>query len=287
MPDLTLMSQLAHGQELIDSGDAPGAVAVCRRILSAFPRCVQPYDLLGQAMLRRSSPERAAALYARVLSVDPQNSPALLGMSLAHELWGAHDTAKAWAQCAAEVASNRGPSSAEWLWQAVSQIDRAHDRVPTRAGLAYMMLRAGMFRQAAREFRSILAECPSRADLGVALAEASYRFGDNSSAATTCEDLLQTLPDCLEALLILGKLELNADTEGRAREMLRRAQTLDPENRLAQRLFGGDSPLPPRSVRIPTAMAAEPLALPYLLGVDELDEGDDDEPLPGLLDILE
>ncbi|MHB1317784.1 MAG: tetratricopeptide repeat protein [Anaerolineae bacterium] len=287
MPDLTLTSQLAYGQALIDSGDVPGAVDLCRRILSAFPRCVQPYDLLGQAMLRRGSPERAESLFARVLSVDPQSTRAFLGMSIAHELRGAHETAQAWARCEAEVAPNRDPFAPEWLWQAVSNSSRGSDRGPTRTGLAYMMFRAGMFRQAASEFGAVLAECPSRADLAVALAEASYRFGDSSVAARTCEDLLQNLPDCLEALLILGKLELSADAEGRARERLRRAQTLDPENHLAQRLFGGDSPLPPRSVRIPTVTVAEPLALPYLLDGEELDEGDDDEPLPGLLEILD
>jgi hypothetical protein len=52
-------------------------------------------------------------------------------------------------------------------------------------------------------------------------------------------------------------------------------------------MFGGDSPLPPRSVRIPTAMGVEPLALPYLLDAEDADDRDDDEPLPGLLDILE
>jgi Flp pilus assembly protein TadD len=287
MPDLTLPSQLAYAQELINSGDDAGAVAVCRRILSALPRCFQPYELLGQVMLRRDDPERAESLYARVLSVDPQNAQSILGMGLVHELRGAHGTAQAWMRSGAELGIKHDITIAGWLRQAAARVGQDSDPGLSRAGLAYMMMRAGMFRQAAAEFRSVMDECPSCADVAVALAEASYRTGDISAAAEACEVLLEQLPDCLKALLILGKLEMSADADGRAREMLRRAQSLDPENRLAQRMFGGDSPLPPRSVRIPTAMGVEPLALPYLLDAEDADDRDDDEPLPGLLDILE
>ena len=286
MPDLTLTSQLAHAQDRLDSGDYADVITVCRQILTVLPRCIQPYALLAQAMLQLGAPERAEDLYARVLSVDPQNLQSTLGVAVIQQGRGAHREAQAWVRRAAELAVEEDPYPSDWLTQAVARIGYDAEEGLSRPGLAYFMLHSGMFRHAALEFRSAQAECPARADLTVGLAESAFRSGDLGSASEACDGLLLRLPDCLKALLIRGKLGLGGEMDEACREMLRRAQALDPENRLAQRLFGGDSPLPLRSARVPTAASEEPLALSYLTDMDDPDDSDEEGPLLNLQSIL-
>jgi thioredoxin-like negative regulator of GroEL len=286
VPDLSLTSQLAYARVLIDSDDSAGATAVCRRILSALPRCMHVYPLLAEAMLRRGDTGRAEALYGRVFGVDPQDARSALGMSVIERSRNASRAAQAWLQRAQESALDQDLASAGWLWSAARGQGAATGLTLSGAGLANLMLRSGMFSQAAQEYRDALTRWPRRDDLAVGLAEATLRSADVESAREACQGLLLRLPDCVKALLILGRIELGTGEESRGREMLRHAQTLDPENRLAQRLFGGDSPLPVRSVRIP-ALETEPLLLlPYLDDAEEGDEREDDAPPPSLQSIL-
>ena len=286
MPDLTLTSQLTYAQELIDSADSAGAIAVCRRILSALPRCIHVYPLLAEAMLRRGDMRHAEALYGRVFSVDPQDARSALGMALIQRSRNALRAAQAWLQRAQESTLDLDLASAGWLWSAACKSQADTGMTLSGAGLANLMLRSGMFGQAVLEYQSALTRWPRRDDLAVGLAEAAFRNAEVASAAEACEGLLLRLPDCVKALLILGKLELGTGEDARGRELLRRAQALDPENRLAQRLFGGDSPLPVRSVRIPAPETGPLLMLPYLDDAEEGDELEDDAPPPSLQNIL-
>jgi len=275
MPDLTLSSQLSHAQGLIDRGDPSGAIVVCRQILLALPRCLEPYAILGQAMLVGGHLERAEALCARTLAVDPQHAEAALGMGLVQHRRGAHGAGRAWFQRAWESSRDGERARATWFWSAVATEAGWEPGTLSRGGLAFLMLRSGMFSQAALEFSGALEQTPSRDDLAVGLAQATYRAGDHEAASHVCERLLERLPDCLVALLIRGRLGLGSAEDALAREMLRRAQTLEPENRVAQRLFGNESPLPLRSVRVPMA-DTEPTGLLYL-DAGELWDGDEEE----------
>lgn len=285
MPDLTLSSQLSHAQGLIDRGDPLGAIAVCRQILMALPRCLEPYAILGQAMLVRGHLERAEALSARILAVDPQHVEAALGMGLVQHRRCAHGAAFAWFQRAWESSRDGEGERATWLWSAVATEAGWEPGTLSRGGLAFLMLRSGMFSQAVLEFSAALEETPDRDDLAAGLAQATYRAGDHGSASQVCDRLLERLPDCLIALLIRGRLGLGSAEDALAREMLRRAQTLEPENRVAQRLFGNESPLPLRSVRVPMAVT-EPTGLLYV-DAGELWDGDEEEEDEGLLPSLD
>lgn len=287
MPDLTLSSQLSHAQGLIDRDDPSGAIAVCRQILLALPRCLEPYAILSQAMLVRGDLERAEAFSARALAVDPQHAEAALVVGLVKHRRGVSDAASAWFQRAWESSREGERAQATWLRSAVAAEAGWEPGTLSRGGLAFLMLRSGMFRPAALEFSGALEEMPDRDDLAVGLAQATYRAGDDETAALVCDRLLERLPDCLVALLIRGRLGLGSAEDAVAREMLRRAQTLEPENRVAQRLFGNESPLPLRSVRVPMAVT-EPTGLLYL-DAGELwddDEEEEEEGLPPSLDHL-
>jgi tetratricopeptide (TPR) repeat protein len=99
----------------------------------------------------------------------------------------------------------------------------------------------------------------------VALAEALWHDRQYADAEVVCQGILADLPNCLKANLILGQIWLNSQRDEEARALLQRAQELDPENKMAQALFGARSPLPLRTVRLPMTDAdAPPVDLPYL-----------------------
>jgi tetratricopeptide (TPR) repeat protein len=138
------------------------------------------------------------------------------------------------------------------------------------AALARIYLRGRLYAKAAGELRGLLARETQRPDLSLALAEALWREGQTDDAAMACQQVLRVLPNCLKANLILGQIWLHTRQEDPARVLLQRAQALDPDNGVAQRLLGAQSPLPPRTTRLPFAgEALPPPDLPYLLAEDE------------------
>ena len=120
----------------------------------------------------------------------------------------------------------------------------------TRGALGRLYSRNGMYEQAIGEFRAILQQDPELPDIQLALIEALWREGRRLEAVEVCLALLQALPNCLKANLILGEIWSHGGHEDIAAEKLEAARALDPENLMAQELFGKDSPLPPEEVRI-------------------------------------
>jgi tetratricopeptide (TPR) repeat protein len=242
MPDLALRSQLAHARERLAQGDAPSALAVGRRILEAFPRCVAAYGLLGQALLQMGRLEQAEDALLRAWGACPQDETIRAGL--------------------AGLAQQRGQGEAQ------SHSHAADDR----AALARLWLRQGRAQQAIRELRALLLQQPTRYDLQVSLAEALWRAGAQEEAAHLSEEILAGHPHCLVALLILGRFALHGPRDAKARRWLRNAQALDPDNAMAQGLFGEHAPLPPRVARLPyREEELPPLDLPYAR-----DEGDEE-----------
>ncbi len=238
MPDLTVRAQLAHGREQLANGDALGALAVGRRILESFPRCVAAYTLLGEALLQLGRPEQAHDVLLRAWGACPESVP-LDALALAR---------------------------ADGCREGAQGLDRA--------GLACLWLRQGLASRAVRELRALLEEQPARYDLQVALAEALWRAGAPEEAARLSEKILAKHSDCLKALLISGRYWLHSERDADARRWLAEAQALDPENALAQEMFGAQAPLPPRVARLPyREEELPPLDLPY---DDQDEEGEED-----------
>ncbi|MGI6367986.1 MAG: tetratricopeptide repeat protein [Anaerolineae bacterium] len=274
MPDLTLNSQLEHARSLVERGELLASVEVCRNILSTLPRCIEPYAILASAALAAGKIATAAGLFARVLGSDPQHVEAARGMSAALLRAGDAGGAAAWARRASESALRAGRSLADDVGASAQDPPEREALSLSVAALACMQLRSGMYASAVREFRRALEATPVRDDLAVGLAEAAYGAGQESVALDVSEGILLRLPFCLKALLIRGRVGLGSPDDTLARELLARAQSLDPENRVAQYLFGDESPLPPRAVRVPMPVQ-EPVGL--LVAGDELDWDDDDE----------
>lgn len=271
MADFTLKSQYEEALRLVRAGQPREAIAVCRRILQAFPKYIGAYCALGQATLALGNKPQAMELFRRVLSADPENLSAYTGLAAIHEQQGQDDEACQALERAVELAPG-DQELRQRLRQLYARCGLPIERLKmTRAALARTYLRGQLYAKAIQELRELVAADPRRLDLRVALAEALWHDNRYEDAAVVCQGILAELPNCLKANLILGRVWLNTDQDSWARAYLQRAQSLDPDNAVAQALFGSRSALPPRTARLPLRAEDIPqLALPYLVDDDEV-----------------
>ncbi|MFP3897060.1 MAG: tetratricopeptide repeat protein [Anaerolineales bacterium] len=271
MADLTLSGQEKRAQELVRAGDLEAAGRLCQRMLEYYPKYVGAYSVLGQVCLQAGEYEMAADLFRRVLGADPEHTLAYASLGEIYKVWEQPDEAIWQLQRAVEL-SPADDAIRAGLYDLCEQ----HDMVQkggvrmTRAALARTYLRGGLYAKAIEEMWELLADKDYRFDLRVALAEALWLDRRYEEAAAVCMDILEELPHCLKANLILGQMRFNTREDREARSMLQKAQALDPENRVAQDVLGPDSPLPLRKVRLPLATedaSWEPP--PYLLEMEE------------------
>ncbi|MGE5138492.1 MAG: tetratricopeptide repeat protein, partial [Rudaea sp.] len=218
------------------AGRYSDALALGRHVLHFFPRHLETYRLLAETHLELNEPDAAADLYNRVRSADPESVVALLGLSVVHERRGETDEAIWHLERAFEIE----PSNAELRRELTRLAGRGEPGAAARAklppsGLARLYARQGLNAQAIREFRALLRADPERLDLQVALMQVLFRDGQLQEAARGAQSILQSLPYCLKANLILGKLwSDNGVPEGQ--ELLKLARSLDPELLVAREM---------------------------------------------------
>jgi tetratricopeptide (TPR) repeat protein len=270
MADLTLRGQHQEAQTLVNAGRAREAAAICDRILQSFPRHIPTYSTLGQAYLGMGDHEEAANLFRRVLSADPEHALAYASLGAIYLERGLVEEAIWQMERALELSPRNGEIRRE-LRDLYGRLGSARlGRIKmTRAALARSYLRGQLFSKAIGELRELVGQAPHRYDLRVALAEALWLDRSREECAVVCQGVLGDLPNCLKANLLLGQIWLNTGRDEQGRALLQRSQVLDPDNTLAQAIFGEHSPLPPRISRLPfQAEDAPPLDLPYLLEDD-------------------
>ena len=233
------------------------AVAHGRHILGQYPKYVRAYWLLGKAMLEAGQVEHASDMFQRVLSADPEHLLTWVGMSEIAEQRGDLEAAVWYLERAFELATDN-EMVAEELRHLYGELEgREPERLQlTQGALARLYLRGDLLSRAIRELRKLLDEHPDRVDLRVALAEALWRSGQRLQAAEACQEILEEQPYDLKANLILGEIWTNSGRE-EGEFYLERAEAIDPENEVAQELFGSSSPLPPEQPRV-TVLEYEP-----------------------------
>ena len=70
-------------------------------------------------------------------------------------------------------------------------------------------------------------------------------------ADQVCQSLIERLPNSLQANLIMGQIRHDAGLEQEAAPYLKVAGALDPEGRIAHKVFGEQAPIPLADVQIP------------------------------------
>ena len=257
---VTLTGYADQIRELIRNDRNDEAVAICMHILRYYPKYVDAYRQLGQALLEKGQLDDAKEVFRRVLSADPESVVAYAGLAVILEQ--EHLVAEAaWHM---ERAYELAPSNAELhkeLHRLYHEVDgRPRARLELTPGaLARLYVNEGLFAQAIQELNAIVAENGARFDAQVALAETLWRIGQMRQAAEMAQALLDFLPYCLKANLILGVVWKETGLS-ESDQYLQRAQALDPTNQIAQRLFGVRSPLPLIQARVPHYVEGTPIA---------------------------
>jgi len=272
MADLTLLGQGQEALRLLDAHQPLQATMICRRILESFPKHIGTYVILGQILAQTRRADEALDLFQRVLGADPENLAAFTQMAGIYEQRGQVQEAVWHWQRAFELSpGNQQVRDALQRLVATNEMEISEPFKLTRAALARVYLRGQLYAQAVRELSDLVRMDPQRYDLRAALVEALERVGQHEAAAVAARSIIDALPYCLKANLVLGKNWLNTEQDQEARALLQRAQALDPENRVAYSLFGARSPLPLRIPRLPFKDEdAEPIELPYLVDDEEI-----------------
>jgi len=262
MAEVSLQEYCDEVRELIERESFDQAIAICQHILKHYPKHLRTYSLLGEACLEKNEFQEAKDIFQRVLSADPENLTARVGLSVVYKEDGLLDEAIWQLERAFELA----PGNSQ-IWEELSQLYqqkgiRKGPRLKLNSvALGRIYAQGGLFHQAISEFRASLERDPRRVDVQVALAEALWHNEQRLEAAEVCRNILEKLPHCLKANLILGEILLRGGNEEEGEALLQRAKELDPENRLAQELFGTRSPLPLEEVKVPR-LGEEEVGLP-------------------------
>jgi tetratricopeptide (TPR) repeat protein len=252
MSELRLQDYVTKIKDLIQKDRPDEAIAHGQHILRHHSKHIATYCLLGEACLEKGAVHEAVEFFQRTLSADPENFIGRVGLGIIYGGQGALPEAIWQMERAFELA----PGNAEvrrQLQQLYCQRDGEEKTrlVLTQGALGRLYSRNGLYERAINEFRAILDQDPDLPHIQIALGEALWQAGRRVEAVETCSDLLDALPNCLKANLILGEVWTKGGPEAAGRERLQVAQALDPENLVAQEMMGHESPLPPQEVLIP------------------------------------
>lgn len=261
MSELTLQSLCAETGALIAGEAHEEAITLCQHTLRHHPKHILSYSLLGRAAAGLGNFREAADMFRRVLSADPENLTARASLGELFATEGAIDEALWQTERAFEL-SPGDVAVRERLRELRGQRRGSQPNRLKLSGVALgrLYLRGGWYDLAIKEFRALLHDDPARVDVRTALAEALWAIGRRQEAAVVCEELLTELPNCLKANLILGQIWTESGLE-EGWSCLQLAQALDPENQIANQVFGPECPLPLQDVKIPPVGTAPPVVV--------------------------
>ncbi len=259
MQEITLSQYCAEIERLLQDEAYDEAIAHCFHILKRYPKYYKVYRLLGQAYLEKGQNDAAMDLFARSLSADPEDFLPRIGLSVIYERQGKIAEAAWQMERAYEILPYN-----EFVREELMKLYARRDGAPpeflplTRGALARLYARGHLYAAAIAELESLLQEAPRRYDLQALYLEVLWRDGRRLEAARAAQGLLQELPYCLKANLILGEFWMASGREADARELFRRAAAVDPELLWAPDLLGPAAPVQPTGVHIERLMYVPP-----------------------------
>ena len=221
MAQVNLYEYLDQIRDLLDQEHYTQAALHCHHILRQYPRHVETYRLLGQALLEQSSYQEASDLFLRILSVDPEDFIAHVGLSQIAK----SDENYRRAIWHIERASDIRPNNEQIEEERRNLYDLAKVELPESAGLtqaavARIYMRSGMYQQAISDLNSLLENEPNRLDARVLLAETYWAADKGGDASTQANKILDLLPDSYKAHAILADFWMQKEEMGHARSHL-------------------------------------------------------------------
>ncbi|HYO88263.1 MAG TPA: tetratricopeptide repeat protein, partial [Candidatus Limnocylindrales bacterium] len=229
MAEINLQEYVADIEAQLASGAADEASYHSRHILSQYPRYTPSFRLLGRALLLKGQQAEAEAAFRRVLSVEPADITAHLGLSEIYDQRHRGDEAIWHAERAmeTEIANAVTTDLLRGLYRRYRGAEQPRMAL-TAVALTRQALQNQDYPQAIATLRDALERHPERVDLRLLLAEALWESGDHVTAGETALDVLEVLPDCFSANAIMTRLWLKEGRPSDARHYLNRLEALDP-----------------------------------------------------------
>ena len=234
MTQTTLREYLRATEDAISSGRIEEAMANCQNILTYFPEALEAQRLLGEVYLAQGQLEEAKQTFEWILTNDPENVIVYCDRALISERSSDIDTALDCYQQAYEL--SRGNANIRQEFNQLSARAGQPEFMFSRAGLARLYMRGDLLTQAIQEWDAVLAISPERLDARLGLMETYWREGKYDKVEAIATQLLEEIPTCLKALLLLAHVTSISNIQ-RAQELLLRAESLDPELTMAQEIF--------------------------------------------------
>lgn len=234
MAQTKLRDRIQSIEDAISAGRIDSAMADCQEILARYPDALEIQRLLGEVYLAQGRLEEAQQTFDWILVNDPENVIAYCDRALICEHLSDIDTALDCYQQAYEL--SRGNSQIRQEFNQLSAKAGQQEFMLSRAGLARLYMRGDLLTQALQEWEAVLAASPDRLDARLGLMETHWREGVYDQVEQIASRILEDIPNCEKALLLLAHVT-SAFNMQRARELVQRAELLDPELVMARELF--------------------------------------------------
>ncbi|HLX56853.1 MAG TPA: tetratricopeptide repeat protein [Ktedonobacteraceae bacterium] len=257
MAQTTLRDRIQSIEDAISAGQIDNAMADCQQILTYYPDALEMQRLLGEVYLAQGRLDEAQQTFDWILVNDPENVIAYCDRALVCEHLSDIDTALDCYQQAYEL--SRGNSQIRQGFNQLSAKAGQQEFMLSRAGLARLYMRGDLLTQAMQEWEVVLSSSPDRLDARLGLMETCWREGIYDQVEQMASRMLEEIPNCEKALLLLAHVT-SAFNIQRSRELVQRAELLDPELAMAQELFGDLAASQPNDPFLPL-VRREPIVL--------------------------
>ena len=275
MAQIALHDYLEQINRFLEDERPTDAIIHSRHLLQQCPRHVDTYRLLARALLEHREFENAAELFQRILSADPNDFVAHIGLSDIYRESGQLPEAL-WHMERAYEMSPYDAALQEVLRELYFQRDNeVPDEMPlTRAALARLYFNGELYQQAADELRAILGKNGNdRVDLQVLLAETLWRNNQRVDAVDVSLKVLEKLPDSITVNAILGEIWLLTGRTEEAQVYLQHLHSLtqvdqehlDPDSVVGHAFQADGAPVLPQTISVEQWRKAD--------DVDKLDSG--------------
>ena len=234
MTQTTLRDYLLTTEDAISSGRINDALTNCQYILTHFPESLEAQRLLGEVYLAQGQLDEAQQTFDWVLTNDPENVIVYCDRALISEQLQDYDTALDCYQQAYEL--SRGNSEIRREFNQLSEKVGQTGFIFSRAGLARLYMRGDLLPQAIQEWEIVLSTNPERLDARTGLLETLWREGLYYQVEQLATQILNDVPGCLKAILLLAHVTF-VQNAMKSQELMRLAETLDPDFIKAQELF--------------------------------------------------
>jgi tetratricopeptide (TPR) repeat protein len=215
--------------ELIINQQSDAAISRTKYLLQIFPKNLSLYRLLGKAFLDNQDFDNARIVFSKILTIDPDDFVSHIGLSIIYQDAGDLDKAEESMLRAYELqpSNEQLQSEIKRIHKALTGTELVKIRM-TRGTLIKMYSRSQLADQTIAEARLGIQESPDRIDYKIHLAKMLDFSDKDIDSIQTCMDIIQVLPYCYEALLILNKRISNNNKSESSSLFRSRLSELDP-----------------------------------------------------------